>query len=377
METRQLPEYIPGLAGVPAVKSAISAIDGARGLLAYRGIPIEQLAASSSYAETAWLLIRGELPTGGQLAAWEAALRERRRLPQPVLDAIRSFPRRGHPMKALQAGAAVLGMAPSGDGQVEEATATLIGCLPGLVAAWQRARNGLDPVEPRDDLDIAANFLWMLGGVEPDPVAARAFDACLILHAEHTINASTFGALVTASTLADAYSTVSAAVGALAGELHGGANERVLAMLKEIGSPERADAYVARRIEQGGRIMGMGHRVYKTKDPRAVILQSLAVRLFDVLGATPLYDTALAVEKAVGDRLAAKGVYPNVDFYSGIVYDRLGIPADLFTPIFAMSRVAGWLAHRDEQLADNRLFRPTQIYTGRQAASWIPIDQRG
>ncbi len=378
MQTKNLPAYVPGLAGVPAVRSGISAIDGARGRLAYRGIPIEQLAVNSTYGETSWLLLHGGLPRGDQLHGWETGLREGRRAPSPVIESLRAMPRTGHPMKALQAGVALLGMAPSVRDEADtDAARILIGGLPALVAAWHRIRSGLEPIAPRDDLDTAANFLWMLTGAEPDPLASRVLDVCLILHAEHTINASTFGALVTASTLADPFATVCSATGALSGELHGGANERVLAMLAAIGSSDRADLWVAGRLAQGRKIMGVGHRVYKTKDPRAVILQGLAERLFERLGSTPLYDVALAVERAVMDRLGARGIHPNVDFYSGIVYDRLGIPADLFTPVFAMSRVAGWLAHRAEQLEDNKLFRPTQIYTGPTGRSWIPLSQRG
>jgi len=375
MQTKNLPEYVPGLAGVPAVRSSISEIDGERGLLAYRGIPIEQLVERSSYAETSWLLIQGELPRRVELDAWVAGLRRGRGASEPALPALRAMPSTGHPMKALQAGIAVLGMTPGPEAGTD-ATCVLVGGLPVLIATWHRIRSGLRPVAPRDDLDAAANFLWMLTGAEPDPLASRVLDACLILHAEHTINASTFGALVTASTLADPFATVCSAAGALAGELHGGANERVLAMLRAIGAPERADAWVGARIAEGRRIMGVGHRVYRTKDPRAVILQGLAERLFARLGGTPLYDTALAVERAVADRLGSKGIHPNVDFYSGIVYDRLGIPADLFTPIFAMSRVAGWLAHRAEQLQDNKLFRPTQVYIGRSGRSFVPLAER-
>ena len=393
METKQLKEYVPGLAGVPAVKSRISYIDGFKGLLAYRGIPIEELAEASTYPETAYLLIHGELPTAEELTRWNDELKDHRRIKYQVRDVMKALPEGGHPMKALQAGTAVLGMfyptqaegfAPgtatgSRTGVTalqREAITRLIAKMPTLVAAFHRTRRGDDPIEPRDDLDMASNFLWMLSGKEPDPLAARVLDVCLVLHAEHTINASTFGALITASTLADPYCVVSSAVGALAGELHGGANERVLAMLREIGSVDRVLPYVDQKIAAGQKIMGVGHRVYKTKDPRAKILQELAVSLFEKLGSTPQYDIALEIERAVAERLADKGVYPNVDFYSGIVYDKMGIPTDLFTPIFAMSRTAGWLAHWVEQLEDNRLFRPTQIYTGVHGRSYVPVDKR-
>lgn len=375
-------EYVPGLAGVPAVKSGISHIDGQKGLLGYRGIPIQELAGQSTFPETAYLLIHGDLPTPEQLSAWMDDLTHHRRLKFQVRDVMKALPEGGHPMKALQAGTAVLGMfytegGSDAGGPRDPAIARLIAKLPTLVAAFHRTRRGDDPIDPRDDLDIASNFLWMLSGREPDPLAARVMDVCLILHAEHTLNASTFGALVTASTLADPYSVVSSAVGTLAGRLHGGANERVLTMLREIGTPDRVLPYIDQKLAAGQKIMGVGHRVYKTKDPRAIILQELAARLFEKLGSTPLYDVAARIEKVVGERLGEKGIYPNVDFYSGIVYDKMGIPTDLFTPIFAVSRVAGWLAHWVEQLEDNKLFRPSQIYTGDPARRYLPIEERG
>jgi 2-methylcitrate synthase len=373
METKELKEFVPGLAGVPAVRSRISYIDGFKGLLEYRGIPIEQLAEQSTFPETAYLLIHGDLPAEPELARWNEQLTQHRSLKYQVRDVIKALPEGGHPMKALQAGTAVLGMFYPGG---EEPIFRLIAKLPTLVSAFHRTRRGDDPIEPRDDLDLASNFLWMLSGKEPDPLAARVLDICLILHAEHSINASTFGALVTAATLADPYCVVSSAVGALAGELHGGANERVLAMLKEIGTVDRVLPYVDQKIAGGQKIMGVGHRVYKTKDPRATILQGLATKMFEKLGSTPLYDIALEVERVVADRLGAKGICPNVDFYSGIVYDKMGIPTDLFTPIFAMSRVSGWLAHWAEQLEDNKLFRPTQIYVGEHGRSYTPLSER-
>ena len=382
-------EFVPGLAGIPAVRSRISFIDGQAGLLAYRGIPIEELAKQSTYTETAYLLIHGDLPSESELARWNEEVTLQRRLKFRVRDVIKSFPEGGHPMNALQAGTAVLGMFYPAEGtrfdasgadhardSRRQAVVRLIAKLPTLVTAFHSARQGDEPIEPRDDLDLASNFLWMLSGKEPDPYVAKVLDIGLILHAEHTINASTFGALVTSSTLADPSFVVSSAIGVLAGELHGGANERVLAMLREIGSPGRVADYVDRRLANGEKIMGVGHRVYKTKDPRAVILQQLVGRLFDIMGSTPLYDVALEVERVVTERLASKGIYPNVDFYSGIVYDRMGIPTDLFTPIFAMSRVSGWLAHWSEQLEDNKLFRPTQIYDGPRDRSYTPITKR-
>jgi citrate synthase len=216
----------------------------------------------------------------------------------------------------------------------------------------------------------------MLTEREPDPLAARIFDACLILHAEHSLNASTFSARVTASTLTDPYAVVASAVGTLAGPLHGGANEDVLAMLETIGTVDQVEPWLDRAIAEKQKIMGFGHREYKVKDPRAVILQKLAEELFDQFGHDPLYDLARKLEEAAAERLGPKGIYPNVDFYSGLVYRKLGIPEDLFTPIFAIARTTGWLAHWKEQLGANRIYRPTQIYTGSTGRQWQPLEAR-
>jgi citrate synthase len=245
-----------------------------------------------------------------------------------------------------------------------------------MVAAFQLMRKGNDPVQPRDDLDYAANFLYMLNEQEPDPLSARIFDVCLTLHAEHTINASTFSAMVTASTLTDPYAVIASAVGTLAGPLHGGANEEVITMLEDIGSVANVRAFVDDCVTHKKKIMGFGHRVYKVKDPRASILQKLAEELFEKFGRDEYYEIALELEQAVIERLGEKGVYPNVDFYSGLVYRRLGIPTDLFTPVFAIARVAGWLAHWKEQIGKNRIFRPTQIYTGSHEQRYIPLYER-
>jgi citrate synthase len=259
---------------------------------------------------------------------------------------------------------------------VQNAVVRLLAKIPTMVAAFKMMRKGNDPVQPRDDLDYAANFLYMLNEREPEPLAARIFDTCLILHAEHTINASTFSAMVTASTLTDPDAVIASAVGTLAGPLHGGANEEVINMLETIGSVENVRPYIEARIANRQKIMGFGHRVYKVKDPRAVILQRLAEQLFDKEGGDTYFDMALEVERVVEEHLGHKGVYPNVDFYSGLVYRKLGIPTDLFTPIFAIARVAGWLAHWKEQIGKNRIFRPTQIYEGPHNQLYIPLEKR-
>ena len=374
-------ELRPGLDGVPATQSAICDIDGEKGLLTYRGYPMQELAVNSSFLETAYLLIWGELPKQDQLHSFEHEVQMHRRVSFRVRDMMKCFPASGHPMDALQSSAAALGLfysrrAIDDPNYIYKAVVRLIAKIPTMVAAFQLIRKGQDPIQPRDDLAYSANFLYMLTEREPDPLAARIFDRCLMLHAEHSLNASTFSARVTASTLTDPYAVVASAVGTLAGPLHGGANEDVLAMLEDIGTPDQAGAYLDHAIAAKRKIMGFGHREYRVKDPRAVILQSFVEEMFDQFGHDNLYDVARALEKEAESRLGPKGIYPNVDFYSGLVYRKLGIPRDLFTPVFAIARVAGWLAHWREQLGANRIFRPSQIYTGSQPRVWIPIDGR-
>lgn len=371
----------PGLEGVPVTQSAICDIDGNQGELNYRGYPIAELAAKSSFLETTYLLIWGELPSANQLREFEEAIQMHRRLSFRVRDMMKCFPASGHPMDALQSSAASLGLfysrrAIDDPEYIYDAVVRLIAKIPTMVAAFQLIRKGEDPIRPRDDLPYSANFLYMLTEREPDPLAARVFDRCLILHAEHSLNASTFSARVTASTLTDPYAVIASAVGTLAGPLHGGANEDVIAMLEEINSPDKAKEYLQRAIAEKSKIMGFGHREYKVKDPRATLLQSFAEDLFARFGTDAMYDVAKAVENEASPLLGPKGIYPNVDFYSGLVYRKLGIPRDLFTPIFAISRVAGWLAHWREQLSANRIFRPTQIYTGAKTRTWIALDER-
>jgi citrate synthase len=374
-------EYRAGLEGVPATQSSISFVDGQNGVLEYRGIAIEALATHSNFLETAYLLIWGELPTASDLADFEQEIQLHRRLKYRIRDMMKCFPESGHPMDALQACAAALGLfyskrALDDPAYVRAAVVRLLAKVPTMVAAFQMMRKGNDPVQPRDDLSYGANFLYMLNEQEPDPFAAQIFDVCLTLHAEHTINASTFAAMVTASTLTDPYAVIASAVGTLAGPLHGGAAEEVVGMLESIGSVENVRPYLEHCLEKKGRIMGFGHRVYKVKDPRATILQNLAMQLFDQFGQDQYYDIAVEMEKVVAEKLGHKGIYPNVDFYSGLVYRKLGIPTDLFTPVFAISRTAGWLAHWKEQLGENRIFRPTQIYTGLHESPYIPVDRR-
>jgi citrate synthase len=374
-------ELRPGLADVPVAESAVSFIDGKRARLEYRGIAVETLARVSCFEETAWLLLKGELPSQRELAEFDDCLRHHRRIKYKLRDLIKCLPETGHPMDALQAGVAAMGMFyPSRD--VTNARSNwdsvirLIAKLPTVVAAFHRLRFGDEALVPRDDLDHAGNFYWMLFEKEPSPAVRKVLDACLVLHAEHTMNASTFSGRVTASTLANPYTVISSAVGTLTGPLHGGANEEVLDMLDEIGSVENVRPWLEKAVADKAKIMGFGHRVYKVKDPRATVLQELAEHVFAEMSRPKEYEIAVELERVAAGVLGPKGIYPNVDFYSGIVYKAIGIPRDLFTPIFAIARVAGWLAHWLEQLKGNRIFRPEQIYVGKHDVTYTPLEKR-
>ena len=383
-------EYLPGLAGVPATKSNISDIDGEKGILSYRGYPIKQLTEHSSFEETTLLLLDGRLPTSAELNLFDEQLKANRRVKYNIRSMMKSLPSSGHPMEMLQTAVASLGMfypanecltSPDQCGDldyVHNMTVKILARMPVVVTMWEHIRNGYDPEEPRYDLSFAENFLFMLNREEPDPMLAKIFDTCLILHAEHTINASTFSALVTGSTLASPTSVISAAIGTLSGPLHGGANEKVLDMLEEIGSPANAKAWLDKKLANKEKVWGLGHREYKVKDPRATILQKLTLELMESKSGAldPMFEIAMALEEAAEERLAEKGVFPNVDFYSGILYKQMGIPTDQFTTIFAISRAAGWLAHWREQLEDSRIFRPTQVYTGEPTREYIPLTER-
>ncbi len=378
--------YSPGLDGIPVAESAISRVDGTVGRLEYRGIDIEALASESSFEETMVLLLDGELPNTETLQAFKNGLNNHRRIKFRVRDIMKSFPESAHPMDALQACIAVLGMFyplqrtlssdPLTTAQIQDACFRLIGKLPTLVTAHARMRLGDDPIAPRDDLSQAGNFLYMLSGNEPTPLMTRIMDVALIVHAEHTINASTFSTMVTASTMADPYTCISAAIGALSGPLHGGANEDVLKMLDDIGHVDQVESYLNNKLSKREKIPGLGHRIYKTKDPRAVLLQQLYHDLTQEMGEDSTYAIARRIEELSLGTLGAKGICPNVDFYSGIVYRKMGISTDLFTPIFAIARVVGWLAHWKESLSETRIYRPRQIYVGAVNRPYVPLNKR-
>ena len=383
-------EYLPGLEGVPATQSNISDLDGSKGILTYRGYRIEDLAANSTFEETSLLLLDGRLPTQAQLDQFDYELRANRVVKYNVREIMKYLPATGHPMEMLQTAVASLGMFYQGDECLTGSTACqdlnyvhnmsvkIIARMATIVAMWEHVRNGYDPYPIRKDLSYAESLLYMFSGEEPDPCLARIMDACLVLHAEHTINASTFAALVAGSTLASPFLVIAAAIGTLAGPLHGGANQRVVEMLEEIGRPENVKKWLDEKLASKSKIWGMGHREYKVKDPRATILQKLMRELMEHRGGNmgPMFETALVLEAACEERLAPKGVYANVDFYSGILYREMGIPPDQFTSIFAIARSAGWLAHWREQLGDNRIFRPTQVYAGESVRDYVPIDKR-
>src|SRR5262245_37801725 len=377
------PEFRPGLEDVPAAKSAVSFLDGKKARLEYRGIPVEVLAKESCFEEVSWLLIKGELPSQKQLAEFDNDLRQRRAIHFRLKEIIKAYPADGHPMDALHASVAALGMfypCPNVANAARnwDSTLRLIAAMPTLVAAFSRTRRGEDILEPRSDLDHAANFYYLLFGKEPTPATRKVLDACLILHAEHTMNASTFTARVVGSTLANPYQTIASAIGSLSCPLHGGASEEALRQFEEIGGPEKVKVWLdaKRAADPKYKVMGIGHRVYKVKDARATVLQEIAEHMFAETARPKNYETALELERVCAGVYGPKGIYPNVDFYAGVVYQALGSPADVSRPICASARVAGWRAHGKEHLVGNRIFRPEQISPGKPGVKYVPLEQR-
>ncbi len=378
MSTASKPAGAAGLEDVVAATSAICDVDGKEGRLLYYGIDVKDLAAHSSFEETIYLLWYGRLPNRAELTELRGQLAANRALPVAVLETMRGFPTEAVPMEVLRTAVSLLSMYDPDDADnsreanVRKAT-RLVAQTPTVVAAIHAIREGREPVAPRDDRSLAANFLYMLFGEEQDETAVHTMDVALILHADHELNASTFAARVTAATLSDIYSSVVSAIGALKGPLHGGANEQVFRMLRAIETPERADSYVREQFAAGKKIMGFGHRVYRTDDPRATVLRGLSRGLGEERGDTMWYEISQGVERVVK---AEKRLYPNVDFYSASTYHVIGIPTDLFTPVFAISRMSGWTAHILEQYANNRLIRPRAEYTGPRNVPYVPLDDR-
>jgi len=374
-------EYREGLDGIIAAISNICFIDGENGILQYRGIPIEQLAEKATFEETTFFLLFGHLPTRTELSDFDQRLKAQRGVAPELLRILAELPHDAEPMALFRTAVSALGSYdPRADNAGVEQNVNraidLIASFPTVLAAIQRIRKGLDPVPPSKDLGHAANFLYMLNGKKPDEYSARVLDVCLILHADHGFNASTFTARVCISSLSDMYSAITAALGSLKGPLHGGANAAVMHTLMEIGSVEGVEAYVKQKLAAKQKIMGFGHRVYHTYDPRARILNRYSLRLAETTGNMKWYSISRKMEEVMEKEVGSRGIYPNVDFYSASVYYYLGIEIDLFTPIFAVSRISGWAAHVLEQLHDNKLFRPASHYSGQLNLDYVPIDRR-
>jgi citrate synthase len=379
LTTDDAPIKAKGLEGVIALESELSSIDGDEGKLIYRGYDIHDLAEHTTFEEVIYLLRHGTLPTQDEFDEFTAHLRSERALPAPVLDLLRQAPDDAHAMAVLRTAVSALGLYDAeADAMEEEANYRkadrILAQIPTVIAAFDRLRKGKDPVDPLDHGSMAHNFLYMLNGEEPGEAAEKTFDVCLVLHADHGLNASTFTSRVIGSTLADMYSAVSGAIGALKGPLHGGANQEVMRMLLEIDETGADPAeYVKERLAEGERIMGFGHRVYNTMDPRAAILRDMVKELSEEAGEMKWYEYTAQIHETME---AETGIDPNVDFFSGSTYYQLGLDPDLFTTIFALSRTAGWTAHLLEQWADNRLIRPRAQYVGARNRTVTPIEER-
>lgn len=371
-------EYSPGLEGVIAGTTTISHVNPERNSLMYRGYDIRDLVQQSSFEEVAFLLIKGYLPKQSEYDAFCAELKNERDIPQTIVDVFKTFPKNSNPMDMLKVGAALLALHDvdkddnSHDANVRKAI-RLTAKFPALIAMSYRMTRGQEPVKADKTLGHGENFLYMLLGKKPDAYVAHVFDCSLICYADHGFNASTFSSRVTVSTLSDLYSGTLAAIGALKGPLHGGANEEAMKMLMEITSPEEAEAWVVDAIASKKKIMGFGHREYKTGDPRAAIMTELGAEMSEKLGDTRWYNTAAIVEKTMQRE---KNILPNVDFPTAYIYYLMQLPIEIYTPIFALSRIAGWSAQMIEQLDNNRLIRPKALYEGPEHVEYVPIAQR-
>ena len=374
-------DFSKGLEGIVAAETNMSFIDGQKGILEYVGIPIGDLASNGSFEEAVFLLWNQKLPTQSELDAFNKKLRGYHGLPAGMENRLISLPMQAHPMHVLRTMISALSMHDQDPNSIEleevqDKALKILSRAPSIIAYFDRYRRGLPIVHPRDDLSFAGNFLYMLNGEEPTEAMTRAFDICMITHADHGLNNSTFAARVVISTLSDIYSALTAAVGSLRGPLHGGANEGVMKMLNEIPTVDDAEAYIKGKLERKEKIMGFGHRVYKNVDPRATELKTLAKQLAEGTGNMDLYEKSSRIEKVMEEAVAAKGIYPNVDFYSATTYHCIGLELDLFTPMFALSRIGGWAGHILEQLADNRLYRPAAKYVGPHEQPYTPINKR-
>jgi 2-methylcitrate synthase len=368
-----------GLEGIVFDTSSISNVKPVDKALYYRGYPVQDLAENCSYEETAYLLMHGELPTEAQLKKFNERERGARELSPSLLEVIERFPRKGHPMDAIRSVVSYLGMEPefAGNETAESALAKgvlLLAKIPTAIAAFQRIRRGKPPIAPRNDLSIAANFFHMCFGETPDPMIVKAFDGSLTMYAEHSFNASTFTARVIVSTLSDLCGAVTGAIASLKGPLHGGANEEVMYMLQEIGSPEKAKAWLDEKLATKQKIMGFGHRIYRFGDSRVPTMTKFRDQMAELKGGQKWVEISNILEQ---EMVAQKKIYPNLDYPAGPAYFLMGFEIDLFTPIFVMARTAGWVAHVAEQLADNRLVRPLAEYVGAEPRKALPIAERG
>ncbi len=374
-------DFAKGLDGVIAAETEMSFIDGTKGVLEYVGIPIGELGKNSTFEETVFLLWNLRLPKADELEAFTKDLRSRYEIPGVLGERIKAMPTTAQPMHVLRTLISELSLFdedPNANDpdSAREKSLNVLAKAPALVAYFDRHRRGLEFVKPDASLGFAENFLNMLNGERPTETMARAFDICMILHTDHGLNNSTFTARVIISTLSDVYSALTGAVGSLRGPLHGGANEGVMHMLNEIPDLDAVEAYIMGKIKRKEKIMGFGHRVYKAKDPRAFALQGLAEQLASDTGNTDLFAKSMKIEEVMTRELGAKGIYPNVDFYSATTYFCIGLKLDLFTPMFALSRLGGWSGHIIEQLSDNRLFRPKAKYVGPHDAPYVAIGDR-
>ena len=381
--TASKPMIDKGLASTIAAESAMSFIDGEKGVLEYVGIDIDDLARKSTFEETVYLLWHLRLPSKSELETFSQQIRAEYELPEPMWDLIGNLPKTASPMHAIRTLISALALHdPEADVHSPEANTRkgirILAKTPALIANFDRHRKGLDFIKPDKSMDMATAFLTMLNGEKPTDTMAKALDVCLILHADHGFNASTFASLVTISTLSDMYSAVTTAVGTLKGPLHGGANEAVMHTLKELNDVSEVEDWVKGKLERKERIMGFGHRVYKAYDPRARIFGPIAKLMTEKNTENKtLYEIAAKLEEIVVAELGMeRKIFPNVDFYSGIIYKAMGIDTDMFTPIFAVSRIAGWTARALEYLADNRLFRPRAVYTGPTKNDYKFIEDR-
>jgi citrate synthase len=367
-----------GLRGVVAAQSSIGDVNGEEGILIYQGYDIHDLAEHSTFEEVVFLLWNGRLPKADELKDLTQKLRENYEAPADVIGLMKQFPKEADPMDVLRTAVSSLDFYDKeGHGTDREnamkAAIKLTGQIGHIAAAWDRIRNGKDVIAPDKNLSIAENFLYMLRGEKPDADEARMFDIALILHADHELNASTFTTRVVAGTLADMYGAVTAGIAALAGPLHGGANTNVMKMLIEIGDPAKIDAWVDQALSEKRKIMGIGHAVYKTEDPRATWLRKFSKQMAEKKGESKWFDMSQRIEQLMHEK---KGMFPNVDFYSASTYYLMGIPLDLFTPIFAVSRISGWTGHILEQYANNKLIRPRAEYIGQRGLKYTPIAER-